>query len=106
MHPTLKAQLKQDLTVYPFIGCIDGDMSFGEAKILKCFSVPTQRKVINREGEEVVSNTTIYLDGESLKDIHEQDEVELEYVSRRAIITISPYPSPFTPGYDMVEVVV
>lgn len=106
MHAILKKKCKQDLIVYPCEKRVDGDKIFGTEHTLKCFSEPKVQVVRNVEGEEVVSDTTIFIDGESFDSIHVDDEVELKFLGRREIHNIQIFPALKGEGYDHLEVYV
>lgn len=106
MHPIIKRQCRQDLTIHPFDKRVDGNRSFKDDVAVKCYSEAKVRIVKNPQGEDVTSTTTIIMDGADLDKITVQDDVSMDLIQRRAVINIQAFPGVFTAGYDHLEVYV
>lgn len=106
MHNILRKKCKQDLIVHPCISTTDGDKLFGNSYTLKCFGEPKIQVVRNVDGEEVVSDTTLFLDGAFVGHIKPEDEITFEFLGRREIHNIQIFPAIKGVGYDHLEVYV
>jgi len=106
MHPELKKQCRQDVTIFPFDKRVDGTRSFKSPFNLKCYSEPKVRMVKNTKGEEVVSLSTIIVDGINVDKISVYDDISMTILNRRPVINIQAFPDPFKPGYAHLEIYV
>lgn len=114
MHSQIKRLCNQTLTIYPVIGTVDGTPNFGTPITRSCYSVAVERRFRTSNGEEVISQSTIYLDGAFVNDIHPKDEVEVTFppyvdrplITRRPILNLQPIPLLFGGGIDQIEVLV
>ena len=106
MHKVLKKKCRQNLIVHPCLGRVDGDKNFGDSYTLRCFAEPKIQIIRNMEGEEVVSDTTIFLDGVLFSQIKSDDEIELDLLGRREIHNLQVFPALKGDGYDHLEVYV
>ena len=106
MHNILKKKCNQDLTIHPCSGRVDGDKSFGKDYTIKCFAEPKTQVVRNMNGEEVVSDTTLFIDGVYVDKIKSDDEITFEFLGRREIHNIQVFPAIKGRGYDHLEVLV
>ena len=92
MHPQIKKRLVDSIQWYDCVA-IDGamDKTFAQVRIIKGYSVSKKRVVRTRDGKEIISNTTIYMDGTEI--ITDNDECIVPYGVRTPVLQITPYKS-------------
>lgn len=89
MDPIIKARCTQPVTHMPFVSRNGyGDKEYGQDVHLMCYMHEKVTMVKDKTGEEVVSTTTLYLDG--MLPITTEDLMRIDGVEH-AIITVSRY---------------
>lgn len=106
MHPILKRKCKQPMLIYPYLGSVDGDKTFGEAVTQLCYSESKIRVINNLKGQEVISMSTILMDDTNIGLLKENVEVSLEHLGRRPIINFQIFPALNGDGIEHLEVYV
>ena len=92
MHPHIKKRLIDNIQWYACTA-VDGalDKTFSAMTIKKGYCVSKKRMVRTREGKEIISNTTVYLNG--TETVGKDDECIVPYGVRTPVLQITPYKS-------------
>lgn len=89
MHPVVRRRLRPIVTVWPCIGVVDGDKSFGEPYVLKGYVEPKQTFITTRVGNQVETKFIIILDGTDVGKIKDTDEIATTRIARTPVISIA-----------------
>lgn len=103
MDPIIKARMRQDIIVKPFIKIIKGDKVFGEPITYKGYAVPKSGTVITLEGIEEKVTTAVYLDETAVGKININDEMQIPFGVMQPIKAIYVYPGIYS-EYELMEV--
>lgn len=93
MHAGLATLLNQSVTIYPLTSYgSDGSASYGTGVVSSARVVYHNRKVVDRDGVECVSNATVYLDGNVT--VSTESKIKLPDGSEPRIISVDDFPGP------------
>jgi hypothetical protein len=106
LNKQVKKRMTMDIIVYPSLGVVDGDTEYAAPITLKGYITANESIIFTREGKQVVTNTTVYLNGTEVNNIHEADLVDYPIVGKQPVQKINYYPS-LTPNvYELLEVLI
>ena len=104
MTQSAKKHLLQTITVFPSLGKVDGDNTFGTEVNLTGTIFSKSVVVVDRAGNQVESQTTIILSEEAFGHIKESDEIYHSWLGRRPVQKIDIFPDLHSNAVDHLEV--
>jgi hypothetical protein len=88
--PEFEEMMHQTVDIKPFVDFDDyGEASHGDPNTVKCYIDSQPRQVINQTGQEVTSNTTIFLAGPVSVSINDLVILPSEAPRERSIVSVS-----------------
>jgi hypothetical protein len=102
MDSQVKKRLK-DITLYPCLGTVDGDPTWGEPITIRGYAMPKVAVIVDTKGKEIKISTSVLVEGTDAEKIHTEDELDIPFTGRSSVKKLQPYES-LGSGYELIEV--
>ena len=98
MHAGLAGLLNQSVTIYPLSAYgASGAAAYGDGAVTSARVVYRNKKIVDRDGVDVMSSATIYLDSAAVVDA--ESKIKLPDNSEPRILSVDDYPGPDGSSY-------